>query len=181
MKKMYKDHNFVRKLSATETMGGANNICSDKTGTLTKNEMDLTAFWNAKRKDFNVPYDKKYEETFEPKYHELMKQALSANSDAEMANPKTEAKEAGSKTDIALLKFLDKAGQDYKEIRGKYKIMHQFPFSSNRKRMSTVLLDVNDLDCATGKRMHIKGASEIILASCDRYLSFETGQILNMD
>ena len=46
VKKMLVDNNLVRKMAACETMGGANNICSDKTGTLTKNEMTLTTYWN---------------------------------------------------------------------------------------------------------------------------------------
>lgn len=52
--KMLDDNNLVRKMEACETMGGANNICSDKTGTLTLNRMTLTTIWNGKIDDFNL-------------------------------------------------------------------------------------------------------------------------------
>lgn len=54
VKKMLKDNNLVRRLHACETMGGANMICSDKTGTLTQNKMTLTDFWNEKRVNENL-------------------------------------------------------------------------------------------------------------------------------
>ena len=53
MKKMLKDSNLVRRMDACETMGGANNICSDKTGTLTMNKMTLTKLWNGKTVEFD--------------------------------------------------------------------------------------------------------------------------------
>jgi Ca2+ transporting ATPase len=61
VKKMLKDKNLVRKLYACETMGGANCICSDKTGTLTMNEMHLVSMWNKQRVDFNFNPEDKYD------------------------------------------------------------------------------------------------------------------------
>lgn len=58
VKKMLKDNNLVRQLHATETMGGANIVCSDKTGTLTQNKMTLNTIWNNKLKDIDQFSDK---------------------------------------------------------------------------------------------------------------------------
>lgn len=82
VKKMLKDHNFVKRLTSCEIMGGANNICSDKTGTLTKNEMTWTQIWSGDN-------DKKIEENSaslereafcqNTKTWELIKQAVACN------------------------------------------------------------------------------------------------------
>jgi magnesium-transporting ATPase (P-type) len=81
VRKMLKDMNFVKRLQACEIMGGANNVCSDKTGTLTKNEMTVTNFWKGKIFELD-PESKSYsqDQYFKnPKVFELFKQAATCN------------------------------------------------------------------------------------------------------
>jgi len=175
VKKMMQDNNLVRKLHATETMGGANNICSDKTGTLTQNKMNLTSFWNEKLHQID-PYNKgTLDEIFPSKFQEIMKQSLACNTSATLIPL------GGSKTEIALLEFLEKKGEDYNTIKAKYlsSTSIRFPFSSQRKRMTSVLENVEDV-ATTKKRIHIKGASEIILDCCSHFHSFEEDRIIPM-
>jgi len=83
VKKMLIDQNFVKRLSSCEIMGGANNICSDKTGTLTQNKMTLTTIWNSKYIEFKY-HDKKMSlaDYFPPAFHELYLMACAVNSSA---------------------------------------------------------------------------------------------------
>lgn len=150
VKKMLVDQNLVRKMQACETMGGANNICSDKTGTLTMNKMTLTQIWNVETKMVDT-----YKETFEESelsrnkdYVELFKIASLVNSTA-LLKPE----EKGSSTEIAVLKYFEKMSVDYEEYRTRYEPKVKFPFSSSRKRMSIVTEYQDNL------HLFIKGAS----------------------
>jgi len=174
MKKMMKDNNLVRKLQATETMGGADNVCSDKTGTLTQNEMVLTDFWNDSLIEIKVYEKGSLKDLFNERYSELLKQALACNSSATLQPLH------GSKTEIAFLKFLENYEVDFNALREKYfnPSYLKIPFSSQRKRMSTV---VDHVDPQIEKKMiHIKGASEIILESCSHYYSLKDDEVVPM-
>ena len=167
VQRMLEDHNFVKRLTSCEIMGGANNICSDKTGTLTMNVMTLTNFWSAA--DFKVEKvqgEIRLDQYISPKVIDLVKQAISVNTSGTLAD--------ASATELAMLKFLDSSKVDFLAIREKYHVESclRFQFDSGRKRMSTVL----DLDTSEPtennypKRNHIKGASEIVVESCTHYL-----------
>jgi len=177
VKKMLKDKNLVRKLQATETMGGADNICSDKTGTLTQNKMTLTTFWNGKEIPIES-YEKGTLSQLFPKtaHRELIKQALACNSSATL-----KSEDGGSKTEVALLEFLSRFQEDYEALRATHLLdnFKRIPFTSQRKRMSTVLSNVEN-NTPLKQRLHMKGASEIILNCCDRFYNFEEDRIVPM-
>lgn len=87
VKKMLNDSNLVRKMEACETMGGANNICSDKTGTLTKNEMTLTNIWNKKLIALDTTQESYNMDSIfnsNGKFIELMKIGACVNSTADL-------------------------------------------------------------------------------------------------
>lgn len=131
-------------------MGGANNICSDKTGTLTMNKMTLAQIWNVETKMIDT-YKEEYTDTDlsnNKEYVELFKIASLVNSSA-MLRPE----EKGSSTEIAILKYFDKMGVKYEDYREKYDPKVKFPFSSARKRMS-IIVQYND-----EAHLFIKGAS----------------------
>lgn len=172
VQKMLIDQNFVKKLSSCETMGGANNICSDKTGTLTKNQMTWTNIWTGGQ-DFKIDNpDGALNEKFDTKKFsndKLMKylqQAVACNTLDSIDN--------SGATEKAMLKFITRCNCDFEVLRTKYlpSGFLRFQFDSTRKRMSTVLnLDESEeTEHNYPKRLHVKGASEIILESCNYYL-----------
>ena len=147
-------------------MGGANNICSDKTGTLTMNKMTLTQIWNVETKMIDT-YKEEYTDTDlsnNKEYVELFKIASLVNSSA-MLRPE----EKGSSTEIAILKYFDKMGVKYEDYREKYDPKVKFPFSSARKRMS-IIVQYND-----EAHLFIKGASQMVLSSCNQWYNNQSG------
>lgn len=176
MKQMQQDNCLVRVLAACETMGGATNICSDKTGTLTCNQMSVVRGWLAE-KSFDLT-----SETFD--FSALPKSVVDALCDSLSLNSTAEEKIDeegkkvwdGNKTEQGLLRFVsEKLEFDYMACRKKYtrETRKQWPFNSEKKRMSTVVLK-------NGRAILLmKGAPEIILEECGKYLD-NNGQVAVM-
>lgn len=138
MRRMLKSNNLVRKLHACETMGAVTVICTDKTGTLTQNKMQVSAL-ELKQGD----------ET-------LLDTAIALNSTAEL----NEGKPIGNPTESALLLWLDAQGKDYEELRKQVNVLKQLPFSTERKMMATLA----EVDGET--YLFVKGAPEIVMKKC---------------
>ena len=144
---MMDDNNLVRHLSACETRGGATNICSDKTGTLTENRMTVVRGFFGGRSFEDKDEIPSFRETLEENQEFLKKlrECIALNSDASYSEV-TEGPEAGTlefvgnKTECGLLVFGDKIGDsDYRELRNQHTKAQIVAFSSARKRMSTVI------------------------------------------
>ena len=165
VKKMQKDNNLVRKMHACETMGGADMICSDKTGTLTQNKMTVSEFW-AGGALVSFERSRPSHKTFQAEYLHLLKEAIFTNSSASIDKS---GKQIGSKTEIAMLLLMQNFGHnDYEETRNIYKnrAFKLFPFSSRRKRSSIQISLENG-----SKRLHVKGASEVLAEKCTHFLT----------
>lgn len=139
MRRMLKSNNLVRKLHACETMGAATVICTDKTGTLTQNRMQVS--------DMVVTA-----------HEELMASAIALNTTANIDN---EGKGIGNPTEVALLLRLRDKGTDYAEMRRTAEIKDRLPFSTERKYMATVA-QVDGKDW-----LFVKGAPEIVMGFCN--------------
>jgi calcium-translocating P-type ATPase len=166
---MKKENNLVRHLDACETMGGATQICSDKTGTLTQNIMSVVKLWTLGK------YFDDHEFQASNFNHDLLEhiaENIIQNSTAEIklepspqpgSPPK--ASYIGSRSECALLQLAEKLGFNYSQLRNSDKIFTQIPFSSKQKRMSTVVRKEEEFS------VYVKGASEIVLDMCDHYIN----------
>ena len=152
MRRMLKENNLVRKLHACETMGAATVICTDKTGTLTKNQMTVM-----ETDIYGSDDDLK-----------LVKQNMAVNSSAEVFEEDGKVMAIGNPTEAALLKWLHRNGVDYSSCRESSHIVEQVPFSTETKYMQTIAT-VGD-----AKVRFIKGAPEIVLEMCDSIAGNQT-------
>lgn len=166
MRQMMRDANLVRKLEACETMGGATNICSDKTGTLTENRMTVVQGTIASVPFTKVPPENPLPKTVLP----ILCEGIALNSQAYITEiPGKPMDFVGNKTEGALLVLARKLGYDYVAIREANKIVQVYDFNSARKRMSTVVLNKSK-SAKAPYTIYTKGASEVILRRCTTML-----------
>lgn len=146
MRKLMNSNTLPRTMHACETMGAASVICTDKTGTLTKNQMEVV--------DSKITCSD----------NALIAEMIATNTTADLDfSTKNNTKVIGNPTEGALLLWLQKNGTDYLEIRDKAQFVNRLPFSTENKYMATI---VNS--SVTGKKVvYVKGAPEILLEHCN--------------
>ena len=144
MRRMLQTNNLVRRMHACETMGATTVICTDKTGTLTRNRMQVyqSEFYG------NPPA-------------EILYESIALNSTARLDLQEQTPKVLGNPTEGALLLWLQQQGADYEALRQKAERLEELPFSTERKYMATLVKSGN------GKKfLYVKGAPEIVFGLC---------------
>lgn len=146
MRRMLKTNNLVRKMHACETMGAITVICTDKTGTLTQNLMQV------------------YEAQVDNSQPDLIAEGIAVNSTAFLEEKAAGEKPSGvgNPTEIALLLWLNGQGKDYMSLRTQAKVVNQLTFSTERKYMATLV----DSPIRQKRILYIKGAPEIVMSKC---------------
>ena len=156
MRKMTASNNLVRKMHACETIGAASVICSDKTGTLTMNEMRVHKAVFPFLPDGPLPA--------EGKGPDFLNESASANSTANLLEKDGRVEPLGNPTEAAILLWLKASGRDYEDARGAFRVRQQLTFSTERKFMATA-----GVSAVSGNPvLYAKGAVEILLAFCER-------------
>ena len=147
MRRMLKTNNLVRKMHACETMGAITVICTDKTGTLTQNLMQV------------------YEAQVDNSQPDLVAEGIAVNSTAFLEEKAAGEKPSGvgNPTEIALLLWLNGQGKDYMSLRTQAKVVNQLTFSTERKYMATLV----DSPVRQRRILYIKGAPEIVMSKCN--------------
>lgn len=167
MNRMLKANNLVRKMHACETMGATTVICTDKTGTLTQNRMQVheTNFLALSGQSLG-----------DGTAAALVKEGIAVNSTANLNKENGEVKTIGNPTEAALLLWLDKNGVDYLPLRDNAGVISQLTFSTERKYMATVVHSP-----LLGKNvLYVKGAPEIVLAACNS-VALEDGKTATVE
>ncbi|KAG6705928.1 hypothetical protein I3842_07G201500 [Carya illinoinensis] len=172
MRKMMADKALVRRLSACETMGSATTICSDKTGTLTLNQMTVVEAYVGEKQIYSPDKSE-----LSPKLSALLIEGIAQNTigSVYMSEGGGDVEVSGSPTEKAILFWGVRLGMNFEAVRSDSSVIHVFPFNSEKKR-GGVALQLPDRQV----HIHWKGAAEIVLASCTRYID-ATDQVVMMD
>lgn len=160
MRRMLSTNNLVRKMHACETMGAITVVCTDKTGTLTQNLMQVY--------ETNFGENKGDLLTMDAAKAKLIKENICANSTAFLEETENEDKPkgVGNPTEIALLLWLNAQGINYLEVRESAKVLDQLTFSTERKFMATLVQSPS----LGRKVLYIKGAPEIVFGKCNEII-----------
>lgn len=153
MKRMLANNNLVRKMHACETMGAATVICTDKTGTLTQNQMRVSEAAFDYASDSNIK--------------EIIAEGIAANSTAHLDEGTNGVKVLGNPTEGALLLWLADQGVDYAELRNRAHVVEQLTFSTERKYMATVV----DSPLLNHRVVYVKGAPEYVMNFCSQMVT----------
>ena len=168
MKRMLATNNLVRKMHACETMGAVTVICTDKTGTLTQNQMRIhkTNFWALPDQQLKPGEE----------LSDLIREGIAVNTTAYLeAGENGKLRAIGNPTEGALLLWLQSCGEDYLALRENARIIDQLTFSTERKYMATIVQSP-----VLGKKiLYVKGAPEIVLGESSRVIT-DTG-VVNAD
>lgn len=158
MRRMLRTNNLVRKMHACETMGAATVICTDKTGTLTQNQMQVAdmQFWG------DTPRD-------------IINEGIAVNSTATLDLSGARPKALGNPTEGALLLRLHADGIDHTALSEAAPRLEELPFTTERKFMATIVKSA----VTGGPVLYVKGAPEIVLSLCDRIAGGRTPAQIN--
>ncbi len=174
VKRMVRRHALIRKLPSVETLGSTTVICSDKTGTLTHNEMTVRKIYvDGEYIDIDGSgYDPHGKFSHNTKDLELLLKIGTLNNDAKLEKQGDEYKIIGDPTEGALIVSAAKAGIDKEILDNKHKRVDELPFDSTRKMMSTV-------HNILGKKLvYVKGAPDILLSRCSKII--EAGKVIKL-
>ncbi len=158
MRRMLTTNNLVRKMHACETMGATTVICTDKTGTLTQNQMRVS--------ETHFPVLGQKQDKIGGETWSIIEQSVAVNSTANLDMSDTRIKTLGNPTEAALLLWLQDHGVDYRTIREKTDIVEQSAFSTEKKYMATLVATKKEYE----QLLLVKGAPEILLGFCSNLL-----------
>lgn len=165
MRSMLKTNNLVRKMHACETMGATTVICTDKTGTLTQNKMQIhrTNFYGLTEQQLSTD-----------EMSQFIAEGIAVNSTASLDFSKKEPTAVGNPTEGALLLWLHACGLDYSALKEQTERLNEVPFSTERKHMATLVRS------ASGKEvLYVKGAPEIVFDMCHTTCGNVTRETIN--